>query len=75
MLVWERGVGVTEACGTGACAAAHLAHEWGMVGDVVEVRMPGGSVTVELVEGRAILRGPTVLVADLELTEGVVLDG
>jgi diaminopimelate epimerase len=75
MLVWERGVGVTEACGTGACAAAHLAHEWGMVGDVVEVRMPGGSVTVELVEGRAILRGPTVVVADLELTEGVVLDG
>jgi diaminopimelate epimerase len=73
--VWERGVGITEACGTGACAAAHLAHQWGMVGDSVEVRMPGGAVTVDLIDGRAVLRGPTVLVADLELAEGVVLDG
>ena len=73
--VWERGVGVTEACGTGACAAAHLAHEWGMVGDTVEVRMPGGAVTVELIDGRAVLRGPTVLVAAVEVDEGVVLDG
>lgn len=76
--VWERGAGITEACGTGACAAAHLAHEWGLVGDEVEVRMPGGSVVVELVDGRAILRGPTVLVAEItidEVTEGVAIDG
>jgi hypothetical protein len=37
--------------------------------------MPGGAVTVDLIDGRAVLRGPTVLVADLELAEGVVLDG
>ena len=73
--VWERGAGITEACGTGACAAAHLARQWGLVGDRVAVHMPGGTVTVELVDGHAVLRGPTVLVADLEVGEGVALDG
>jgi diaminopimelate epimerase len=73
--VWERGAGITEACGTGACAAAHLARGWGLVGDTVAVHMPGGTVTVELADGRAVLRGPTVLVADLEVGEGVALDG
>jgi diaminopimelate epimerase len=73
--VWERGAGITEACGTGACAAAHLAHQWGLVGERVVVNMPGGSVTVDLRGGRAVLSGPTVLVADLEIHEGVVLDG
>lgn len=73
--VWERGVGITQACGTGACAAAHLAHRWGLVGTRVQVRMPGGSVVVSLVDGRAVLQGPAVLVADLHVGEGVVLDG
>src|SRR5437879_2852295 len=31
MRVYERGVGLTEACGTGACAVAAAAHEWGLV--------------------------------------------
>ena len=31
--VWERGAGITEACGTGAAAAACAAHDWGLVGD------------------------------------------
>ena len=73
--VWERGAGITEACGTGACAAAHLAHQWGLVGDSVQVRMPGGTVTVELVDGRAILHGPTVHIADIEVDEEVIARG
>ena len=40
--VWERGVGITRACGSGAVAAAVAAHDWGLVGDRVQVRMPGG---------------------------------
>ena len=32
MQVYERGVGLTEACGTGACAAAAAAHRWGLIG-------------------------------------------
>ena len=35
LAVWERGAGITQACGTGACAAAHVAHQWGLVGDRV----------------------------------------
>jgi diaminopimelate epimerase len=46
--IWERGVGATEACSTGACAAAFQAHAWGLVGDEVEVVMPGGAATVLL---------------------------
>ncbi|MGY6502173.1 MAG: diaminopimelate epimerase [Acidimicrobiales bacterium] len=67
--VWERGVGITQACGTGACAAAALAARWGLVRDVVRVDMPGGSVVVELVDGRAVLTGPAVHVADIEVPD------
>ena len=48
MRVFERGVGLTDACGTGACASAAAAHAWGMVGTKVLVHQPGGDATVEL---------------------------
>ncbi len=46
MRTWERGAGLTMACGSGACAAAHVLHACNLVGGVVEVRMPGGAATV-----------------------------
>ena len=52
MRVYERGVGLTDACGTGACASAAAAHAWGLVGDRVVVHQPGGPATIDL--------GPTV---------------
>ena len=49
MDVYERGVGLTDACGTGAVAAAAAASTWGLVGaGGVEVTMHGGAVTVGL---------------------------
>ena len=48
MVVYERGVGPTQACGTGACAAAAAAHEWELVDETTTVRMPGGPVEVTL---------------------------
>jgi len=63
--VWERGVGVTQACGTGACAAAHAAHRWGLVGSLVPVSMPGGDVTVELGD-TAMLVGPAEYIATVD---------
>jgi diaminopimelate epimerase len=46
--VWERGVGETLSCGTGACAAAAVAHRRGLVGHHVTVLVPGGVLTVTL---------------------------
>lgn len=67
--VWERGAGLTEACGTGACAAAQAAFDWGLVGTQVEVRMPGGAVQVRLGE-TASLVGPTEWIADVSVDDG-----
>jgi diaminopimelate epimerase len=65
LVVWERGAGITHACGTGATAAAQVAHDWGLVGRLVEVRMPGGSAQVE-VGADLVLIGPSQLVATVE---------
>jgi diaminopimelate epimerase len=66
--VWERGAGATEACGTGACAAAFLAQRWGLVGDDVIVSMPGGAARVRLeVDGSVTLIGPSAFIADVEV--------
>jgi diaminopimelate epimerase len=68
---WERGAGLTEACGTGAAASAHAAHRWGLVGDHVGVTMPGGDVQVAL--GEPIhLTGPSSWIADVEVPCGRV---
>jgi diaminopimelate epimerase len=62
--VWERGAGVTEACGSGAAASAYAAHEWGLVGDRVRVAMPGGDVEV-VIGDELTLVGPSVHIADI----------
>ena len=68
MTVWERGAGITEACGTGACVAAHAANGWGLVGNPVDVNMPGGTARVDL--GDTIkLSGPVHFVATIELDQ------
>jgi diaminopimelate epimerase len=48
MDVYERGVGLTSACGTGAVAAAAAARRWELVGDHVVVNMTGGPALVDL---------------------------
>ncbi len=63
--VWERGVGFTQACGSGAVAAAVAASRWGMVGAHVAVHMPGGTATVDLDGTRALLSGPSTFVAEV----------
>ena len=50
MRVYERGVGLTEACGTGACAVAAAAYQWGLCDTRVTVRQPGGPAVIELGE-------------------------
>ena len=67
LIVFERGAGVTRACGTGACAAAWAAHRWGLVGSTVSVKMPGGAVTVRLDGPEATLVGPVDFVASIDV--------
>lgn len=66
MRVWERGAGVTEACGTGATAVARAVNDWGLAGDTVTVHMPGGDVTVD-VGPTMTLHGPATLIATIEI--------
>lgn len=66
MRVWERGVGETLSCGTGACAASAVAHHRGLVGDRVVVHVPGGDLVVDL--GSTVrLGGPVVHLFDVAL--------
>ena len=63
MRVWERGVGETQACGSGACAVAVASRLHGRVDDTVEVRLPGGSLTIEWDgDGVVYLEGPVAFV-------------
>jgi diaminopimelate epimerase len=57
--VWERGAGLTRACGTGACATAVAAIRRGLVGNEVTVTLPGGPLLIEWGEdGRITMTGP-----------------
>jgi diaminopimelate epimerase len=60
--VWERGVGETLACGTGAAATAYLAHFQGVVGSRVTVELPGGELVVDLDGNQAWIEGPAEVV-------------
>lgn len=70
--VWERGVGITSASGTSACAAATACVERGDVpaGEVM-VEMPGGTLRVEVTDDRSVtLQGPA-----REICRGALTDG
>jgi diaminopimelate epimerase len=67
--VWERGTGVTKACGTGACAAVVAAHRQNRAGRRVEVLVDGGSLEIEWRAGddRVLMTGPIELESTGEL--------
>ena len=68
MRVHERGVGETRSCGTGICAAVAAAHGAGPDGSTWTVDVPGGRCQVTWQpDGAMHLRGPAVLVAEVEL--------
>ena len=61
--VWERGVGETLACGSGASAVAVIAQLHGYIGNKVDLKLPGGILTVEWDEvGEVFLSGPAKVV-------------
>lgn len=61
MRVWERGAGITRACGTGACATAVTAIRRKLVESPVDVHLPGGTLRIAWEPGGSIrMRGPAV---------------
>ena len=73
MRVWERGSGITQACGTGACATAVAAFINGLTGRKSDVIMDGGTVTIEWdeISGHILMTGPATKVFDGEIVEEV----
>lgn len=60
MRVWERGAGITQACGSGACAVAVAAIRRGLTGRKVAVTLDGGDLAIEWREdnGHVLMTGP-----------------
>lgn len=75
MNIWERGAGVTQACGSGACAAGWAAHHWDWADDdLVAVDMPGGRASVRM--GPSIrLRGPATYIGAVTIGEAGAAHG
>ena len=63
MRVWERGAGITQACGSGACAVVAAAHRRGMIDRKAEVELDGGVLAIEIREadGHMLKTGPAAL--------------
>ena len=58
MRVWERGVGITLACGSGACASAYAGILKNLLDNKIEVILPRGSLFIEINKDEAIMTGP-----------------
>ena len=67
--VWERGSGITQACGTGACATAVAAALTGKSGRISQIVMDGGTLTIEWREKdhHVYMTGPAAFVFDGEI--------
>lgn len=60
--VWERGAGLTRACGTGAVAAVAVAQRRGLAGPCVTVTLPGGDLVItRRADGHLLMAGPAVV--------------
>jgi len=74
MRVWERGGGITLACGSGASAVGVAAYRAGLSGRVNDIVMDGGTVTITwqddgTAQGRVIMQGPVAYVASGRLSD------
>jgi diaminopimelate epimerase len=82
LVVWERGCGITLACGTGACATVVAAHLEGRVPDLgaVPTHLPGGTLEITVQNernaphnvDRVLMRGPASIVFESELDPAAI---
>ncbi|MEF3048065.1 diaminopimelate epimerase [Pseudotabrizicola sp. L79] len=69
MRVWERGTGITLACGSGACATAVAAHLRGLTGRQVRLDLDGGTLDIDWRDDGVWMTGPTAHVFDGHLSD------
>jgi diaminopimelate epimerase len=74
MRVWERGLGVTLACGSGACAAAVATARRGLTGRRVAVRLDGGTLGIDWRDDGVWMTGPVAEVFEGRLAPGFLAD-
>ena len=73
MRVWERGVGITQACGTGACATLVAAARRGLTGRKAILALDGGDLTIEWRDDdHVIMTGPAATSFTGEIEDGLV---
>lgn len=69
--VWERGAGITLACGTGACAAAAVSIDQNKVDNNIKVNLPGGQLKIKKTDNNEmIMTGPSTFVFKGEIITG-----
>ena len=68
MRVWERGAGITLACGSGACATAVAAHQRGLTDAKMRMELDGGWLTLDIRDDGVWMTGPTAFVYEGQLT-------
>lgn len=74
MRVWERGTGITRACGSGACATAVAAHLRGLIGRRAWLDLDGGSLLIDWRDDGVWMTGPVAHVFDGVLTRAWLAD-
>ena len=71
--VWERGAGLTRACGTGACAAVVAAHRRGLIGRRATVALDGGELAIDWRDDDHVwMTGPAATSFSGELNSGLL---
>jgi diaminopimelate epimerase len=73
--VWERGVGITSACGSAACAATAAATRRGLLNRQAKVELDGGALDIEWrTDGHVTLTGPTAISFQGRIDESLMID-
>jgi diaminopimelate epimerase len=74
--VWERGAGITRACGSGACAALVAAHRRGLAGRQAAVMLDGGVLEIAWrADGHVLMTGPVALSFEGSFNSGLLAVG
>ncbi|PKM90954.1 MAG: diaminopimelate epimerase [Firmicutes bacterium HGW-Firmicutes-12] len=74
MRIWERGAGITLACGTGACGTLVAAHVNKKTGKIAKIELPGGVLNIEWADNNHIyMTGPAELVFSGEVLDSSLI--